>query len=91
MRAAKVQASLRMRAVDFTDLSALIWGRDNQLGTAKFEDLRGNHLVFNQKHLAFSHLGHVMRKPVYAICEKQRRRSVCASAQFEQPLFLSLS
>ena len=28
----------------------------------------------------------VMRKPVYAICEKQRRRSACASAQSGQRL-----
>ena len=24
-------------------------------------------------------MGHVMRKPIYAICEQQRRRSACAS------------
>ena len=29
---------------------------------------------------------HVMRKPVYAICEQQRRRSSCASAQSDQRL-----
>ena len=27
-----------------------------------------------------SHLSHVLRKHVYAICEQQRRRSACASA-----------
>ena len=27
-----------------------------------------------------------MRKPVYAICEQQRRRSACASAQSDQRL-----
>ena len=27
-----------------------------------------------------SHMSHVMRKPVYAICEQQMRRSACASA-----------
>ena len=27
-----------------------------------------------------------MRKPVYAICEQQRRRSACASAQSDQHL-----
>ena len=26
------------------------------------------------------HMSHVMRKPVYAICEQQRRRSDCAYA-----------
>ena len=33
---------------------------------------------------------HVMRKPVYAICEQQRRRSACASAQSDQRLCCSL-
>ena len=32
------------------------------------------------------HLSHVMRKPVYAICEQQRCRSSGASAQSDQPL-----
>ena len=31
-------------------------------------------------------LSHVMRKPVDAICEQQRRRSACASAQSDQRL-----
>ena len=31
-----------------------------------------------------------MRKPVYAICEQQRRRSACASAQSDQRLYCSL-
>ena len=31
-----------------------------------------------------------MRKPVYAICEQQRRRSACASAQSDQRLWCSL-
>ena len=31
-----------------------------------------------------------MRKPVYAICEQQRRRSTCASAQSDQRLCCSL-
>ena len=26
-----------------------------------------------------------MRKPVYTICEQQRRRSACAFAQYDQP------
>ena len=30
------------------------------------------------------YLSHVMRKPVYAICKQQRRRSACASAQSDQ-------
>ena len=36
------------------------------------------------------HMSHVMRKPVYAICEQQRRRSTCASAQSDQCLCCSL-
>ena len=35
-------------------------------------------------------LSHVMRKPVYAICEQQRCRSACASAQSDQCLCCSL-
>ena len=31
-----------------------------------------------------------MRKPVYAICEQQRRSSACSSAQFDQHLCCSL-
>ena len=36
------------------------------------------------------HLSHVMRKPVLAICEQQRRRSACASAQSDPHLCCSL-
>ena len=32
------------------------------------------------------HMSHVMRKPVYAICEQQRHRSACTSAQSDQQL-----
>ena len=35
-------------------------------------------------------LSHVMRKPVFAICEQQRCRSACASAQSDQHLCCSL-
>ena len=35
-------------------------------------------------------LSHVMRKPVFAICVQQRRRSACASAQSDQRLCYSL-
>ena len=35
-------------------------------------------------------LCHVMRKPVYAICEQQRRRSACPSTQSDQRLCFSL-
>ena len=31
-----------------------------------------------------------MTKPVFTICEQQRRRSACASAQSDQHLFCSL-
>ena len=49
-------------------------------------------LVFVVRRLRFQHmnpkihLSHVMRKPVYAICEQQRRRSTCASTQYDQCL-----
>ena len=43
-----------------------------------------------ENHSHFSHLSHVMRKPVYAICEQQRRRSACASTQIDQRLCCSL-
>ena len=36
--------------------------------------------------LGFYNMSHVMRKPVYSICEQQRRRSACASAQSDQRL-----
>ena len=36
------------------------------------------------------HMSHVMRKPVLAICEQQRCRSACASAQSDQHLCCSL-
>ena len=35
-------------------------------------------------------VSHVMRIPVLAICEQQRRRSACASAQSDQHLCCSL-
>ena len=33
-------------------------------------------------------MSRVMRKPVYAICEQQRRISSCASAQSDHHLFI---
>ena len=33
-----------------------------------------------------NNLSNVMRKPVFAICEQQRRRSACASANSDQHL-----
>ena len=36
--------------------------------------------------LAGLQMSHIMRKPVYAICEQQRRRLACASAQSDQRL-----
>ena len=36
-------------------------------------------------------MGHVMRKPVDVICEQQRRRLACASAQSDQHLSWSLT
>ena len=36
-------------------------------------------------------MSHAMRTPVFAICEQQKRRSACASAQSDQRLCCSLS
>ena len=38
-----------------------------------------------------THLSHIMRKPVYAMSEQQRRRSACASTQSDQHLCYSLA
>ena len=35
-------------------------------------------------------MSHVMTKPVFAVCEQQRHRSACASAQSDQRLCYSL-
>ena len=35
------------------------------------------------------YLNHIMRKPVYAICEQQRLRSACASAVWSAPFLLA--
>ena len=35
-------------------------------------------------------MGHIMRKPVFVICEQQWRRSACASTQSDQRLCCSL-
>ena len=40
--------------------------------------------------VSFLFMIHVMRKPVYAICEQQRSRSACASAESDQRLCCSL-
>ena len=40
--------------------------------------------------LGLADMSHVMRKPVYAICEQQRPSLACASAQSEQRLYYLL-
>ena len=35
-------------------------------------------------------MSHVMRKPVYVICEQQKRRLACASAQSDQRCLVSI-
>ena len=42
------------------------------------------------KRRAQNDMSHIMRKPVYAICEQQRSRSAWAFAQSDQRLFCSL-
>ena len=49
------------------------------------DDIDGNFFLIPVKDMS-----HVMRKPVYAMCEQQRRRSACASAQSDQRLYCSL-
>ena len=47
----------------------------------------------NQTHSlihSYLYMSRIMRKPIYAICEQQRRRSTCASAQSDQRLCCSL-
>ena len=39
--------------------------------------------------LCYSHMSHVVRKPVFAIWEQQRRRSACASAVWSAPLLFT--
>ena len=46
-----------------------------------------NSILLNLRLLTPNQLSHVMRKPVYAVCEQQRRRSACASAQSDQRLY----
>ena len=41
-------------------------------------------VLYGLSHLDLQHLSHVMRKPVYAICKHQRRRSAFTSAQYDQ-------
>ena len=44
-------------------------------------------LIFNSASLYLNYyLSLVMRKPVFALCEQQRRRSACASTQSDQRL-----
>ena len=40
--------------------------------------------------VVFYKMSHFMRKPVYDICDQQRRRSACASVQSDQRLYGSL-
>ena len=54
----------------------------------------GGHLLGKSCPLGFPfvsfYMSHIMRTPVYAICDQQRRRSACASAQSDQRLCWSL-
>ena len=43
-----------------------------------------------QKYKLFINFSLIMRKPVFALCEQQRRKSACASAQSDQHLCCSL-
>ena len=52
-------------------------------------DMAHNYMP-REQNLGNQHLSHIMRKPVLAICEQQRCRSVCASTQSDQHLCFSL-
>ena len=54
------------------------------------EKLYGFFLNVLQAFTTGLYLSYVMRKPVLAICEQQRRRSACASAQSDQRLYCLL-
>ena len=43
-----------------------------------------------QPKIQISPISHIVRKPVYAICEQQRHRSACTSTQSDQRLCCSL-
>ena len=45
--------------------------------------------LWQKKRKTVNHMNHVMRKPDYGICEHQRRRSACTSAQSDQHLCCS--
>ena len=40
----------------------------------------GHKYYFSVRAQGLKNMSHIMRKPVYAICEQQRCRSACASA-----------
>ena len=58
--------------------------------SACLEISEGKNVVRFNPVIGHPKLSLVMRKPVYAICDQQRCRSACASAQFDQHLCCSL-
>ena len=46
--------------------------------------------IFLSIFIDHTNMSHVMRKPAFVICEQQRRRLACASAQSDQHLYYSL-
>ena len=48
--------------------------------------LDASQLITGSHAFSFIFMSHIMRKPVYAICEQQRARSACTSAQSDQHL-----
>ena len=56
------------------------------LSASNIEKMSKACLKKGKKSATLSELSHVMRKPVYAIFEQQRRRSACASAQSARSL-----
>ena len=93
------QGRLGLTALMF-NLKILFWGylnlRDRHLSGERAVDLDLNApIVYGAVSwcicsFPISHLSHVMRKPVFAICEQQRRKLACTSAQSGQRLWYSL-
>ena len=69
----------------FVSSRGVISGRKDEMSQTS------HHSLQFKGSLVLLHLIHVMRKPVLAICEQQKCRSACASAQSDQHFCCSLA
>ena len=61
------------------------------LNTMDFYNLKWKSLLHKLRgERANTHMGLDMRKPVFDVCEQQKRKLSCASGQFDQRLCYSL-